>query len=276
MSMLNAALRRLFDVLMAPAAAVPPLVSLLVISLLTAIVMLLVIKHTSNQAGITEIKQHIYACLFEIRLYLDDLGAIMRAQFELLRHNLKYVGLSLAPMLWTIIPLTLVIAQLQFLYGYEGLKPGAPTLIKVDLKQASADGKRPEASVEAPAGVRVETPAIWIPAEKQLVWRIAGERDGDYQLQVRVGQGQPAAKTLHVGGGMTRRSPLRHDGGLWDSILYPAEAPLPADSPIRAIAVTYPEAEISVLGHGFQWLIPFFVLSIVFAFALRGLFKVTI
>jgi hypothetical protein len=72
MSMLNAVLRRLCDVLMAPAGAVPPLVSLLVVSLLTAIVMLLVIKHTSNQAGITEIKQHIYACLFEIRLYLDD------------------------------------------------------------------------------------------------------------------------------------------------------------------------------------------------------------
>jgi hypothetical protein len=33
---------------------------------------------------------------------------------------------------------------------------------------------------------------------------------------------------------------------------------------------------VSVLGHRMHWMIPFFALSIAFAFALRGLFKVTI
>jgi hypothetical protein len=276
MSTLNSALRRLCDLVMVPLAPMPPLVSILIVSLVVAVLMLLVIKRTSNQEGLTDIKRHIYACLFEIRLYLDDLRSIMRAQFELLRHNVTYVRLSLAPMVWIIIPLTLIIAQLEFQYGYAGLKPGEPTLLRVDLKDVSGDAKRPEVSLEAPAGVRVETKDVWIPAEKQLVWRIAGERNGDYDLQLRVGAGEPVTKTLHVGDGMTRRSPIRHDGGLWDSILYPAEDPLPAASPIRAIEVTYPQAEVSILGHGMHWLIPFFVLSMVFAFALRGLFKVTI
>jgi hypothetical protein len=31
-----------------------------------------------------------------------------------------------------------------------------------------------------------------------------------------------------------------------------------------------------VLGYGMHWMIPFFALSIAFAFALRGVFKVTI
>jgi len=33
---------------------------------------------------------------------------------------------------------------------------------------------------------------------------------------------------------------------------------------------------VSVLGYEMHWMIPFFVLSIAFAFALRGFFKVTI
>ena len=56
--------------------------------------------------------------LFEIRLFNDDLRAMLRAQVEILRHNVTYLRLSLVPMLWMLVPLVLVIAQLQFHYGY--------------------------------------------------------------------------------------------------------------------------------------------------------------
>ncbi len=52
--------------------------------------------------------------------------------------------------------------------------------------------------------------------------------------------------------------------------------PIPAQSPIRAIRLAYPGRDVSVLGYGMNWMIPFFGLSIVFAFALKGLFKVTL
>ncbi len=73
-----------------------------------------------------------------------------------------------------------------------------------------------------------------------------------------------------------RLSPERVDSGFLSQLLYPAEPPLPSGSPVRAVHLSYPEREVSVLGHGMHWMIPFFALSIVFAFALRGLFKVTI
>ena len=75
---------------------------------------------------------------------------------------------------------------------------------------------------------------------------------------------------------LVRLSPIRVDPGFLSQLIYPAEPALPADSPIRAIHLHYPDREISVLGLGMHWLIPFFVLSIAFAFALRGWFKVTI
>ncbi|HET7295448.1 MAG TPA: hypothetical protein VFM88_23740 [Vicinamibacteria bacterium] len=73
-----------------------------------------------------------------------------------------------------------------------------------------------------------------------------------------------------------RLSPQRVDSGFLSQLLYPAEPPLPDAGPIRAIHVGYRDREVSVLGFGMHWMIPFFVLSLVFAFALKGPFKVTI
>ena len=100
MSAVNAALRPVFDLLLAPFAAWPPIVSLVVVSLLVSVLMLVVFKKTSNQAALAVVKRKIHAGIFEIRLFNDDLRAILRAQNEILRHNLTYLRLSLWPMLF--------------------------------------------------------------------------------------------------------------------------------------------------------------------------------
>ncbi len=51
---------------------------------------------------------------------------------------------------------------------------------------------------------------------------------------------------------------------------------LPSDGTIEAITVTYPDANIDVFGFELHWMIVYFVLSILFAFILRGPFGVTI
>ena len=121
MSLLNSVLDSVFDVLLRPLASLPALASLALVSLVTAIVMLLVVRGTSNQRALDDVKRQIHAALFEIRLFNDDLRAIFRAQGDMLRHNATYLRLSLVPMLWMIVPLALVMAQLQFHYGYQGL-----------------------------------------------------------------------------------------------------------------------------------------------------------
>lgn len=276
MSYLNAALRLLFDLLLAPFAALPPIVPLTLVSLLTSIGMLVVFKRTSDQARLATVKRQIHAGLFEIRLFNDDLRAILRAQAEILRHNLTYLRLSLVPMVWILPPLVLLIAQLQFHYGYEGLRLGHKTLLKVDLKPGATGGTRPQAALELPPGLCAETEAVWVPAQSQLAWRLSAEKEGDYELGVAVGGAPRVTKTLRVTLQAVRLSPLRVDAGFLYQLLYPAEPPLPPDSPVRAIHLAYPEREVPVLGFRMHWMIPFFVLSIAFAFALRGLFKVTI
>ncbi len=284
MTTLNSLLRGLFDTILLPFRNLPPLVGLFVVSLFAAVGMLVVFKATSDQGGIAAVKRRIHAGLFEIRLFNDDLWAILRAQLEILRHNLTYLRFSLVPMLWMIVPLVLVIAQLQFHYGYGGLEPGGTTLVKVHLKDgwnrnpALAGGGyslKPAVSLEASPGLRVETPAVWIPSRQEIAWRIAAEDWGEHELRVKAGE-ETYTKSAQVSTAVVRRSPVRLGPGLLNQILYPAEDPLPADGPIESITLNYPGRDIGILGWGIHWMIVFFVLSIAIAFALRKLFGVTI
>jgi len=273
-TVVNALLRSAFDVLLFPFRALPPIVGLLLISLVAAIAMLLVFKKTSNQDRLEAVKRQIHACLFELRLFSDDLPAILRAQGEILRHNLRYLGLSIVPMLVMLVPLVFVIAQLQFHYGYRGFRPSEDFLVKVQLKEGRADA-RPAASIEAPGGLDVVTPPVWIPTERELAWRLRAEQWGDYELKVHV-DGQEYVKTAQVSRAVRRRSPVRLEPGFVNQVLYPAEDPLPDESPVAAITVAYAEEDVSVLGWPVNWLVLFFVLSVGFAFALRRRLGVTL
>lgn len=277
MSALNALLRTLFDTLLSPFRSLPPLVGLALVSLVAAVAMLLVFRATSNQRGLEDAKRAILAGLLEVRLFNDDFGAVMRAQVEILRHNLTYLRLTLVPMAWMLVPFVLVTAQLQFHYGYEGLVPGEPALVKVQLGPGAMSvvpAEGPPITLKPPEGLRVVTPAVWMPAIREIAWRITAERPGTYDLAVDVG-GTQAIKQVVVSEAVVRRSPWRLAPGFFDELLYPAEAPLDADLSVRAIEVTYPERAIDVFGVRLHWLVVFFVLSLVFAFGLRSRFGVT-
>ena len=288
MSLLNAFLAVVFDLLLAPFRQLPPIVGLAVVSLVTAIAMLLIFKRTSNQTRLAAVKRQIHAALFEIRLFNDDLRAIFRAQGEILRHNLTYLRLSLVPMLWMILPLVLVIAQLQFHYGYSGLTTGQPILLKAQIRDgvtvvgsqvqvalASTAARNDAPLLEAPPQVEVKTPAVWIPATREVIWRISPQAAGSYEVQLRLGD-RTYSKSIRVSDAVIRRSPVRLEPGLLNQLLYPAESPLPADGAVTSISVAYPETDVTVLGWDLHWMIVYFALSMVFAFALRKRFNVTL
>lgn len=272
MAVLDRILRALFDGLLLPFRSLHPLVGLSVVSLAAAVLVLLVVKRTSDQAALAAVKRQILAGFFEMRLFADDPRALLATQWELLGHNLVYLRLSLVPMLWLIVPFFLIVAQLQFHYGYRGLKPGEKALVTVTMEDGAA--ARSALRLEAPAGVGVETPGVWAPTLRQMTWRVAILEPGSHAVTVDLG-GIRMTKSLGATPLVIRRSPERLRPGLANQLLYPAEEPLPAGVPLRAIAVTCPEAHIALLGISLHWLVWFFVLSMAFAFALRNRFGVT-
>jgi len=271
----NAALVRASDTGLAPIIGLPPLVGLLVVSIVTAVLMLLVMARVSDQKGLAEAKRGIHAALFEIRLYNDDLVAVMRALGDALRHNGRYLLLSLVPLVWMAIPLVLVVAQLQAFYGYAGLTPGQPAIVKVELRGALPDASAGAVVLAAPTEVRVETGAVRLASANEVLWRIVPTVAGEYTLTVRVGS-TVASKTLQVSSVMARRSPRRVSAGLIGQLLYPSESPLPAGGLIAAINVAYPEPGIDLAGWRVHWMVVYIGLSMACAFALAGRFGVTL
>ena len=274
MGILNALLGGAINALLFPFRGFPPLVGLTVVSVVAGVAMLLVFKVTSNQKGVTAVKRRIAAGIFEIRLFNDDPRAIVRAQYDIMRHTFTYLGLNMVPVLWMIVPLVLVIIQLQFHYGYRGLEPGDVALVKVTFN-GDAPPDEPDVSLEVDPGIEVESPLLWIPSLREADWRIAATQPGEHEVRVRIG-GEVYSKRVNVSDDIVRRTPVRPSAGFVDQLVYPVERPLPKNSPVEAITVTYPEAEIGFLFWDMHWIIVFFIISIVTAFVLQRPFKVTL
>jgi hypothetical protein len=271
MSAANSIIVALLDIALSPFRDVSPLAGLAVVSAAAAMLMLLVVRATSNQTRLAAVKRSIQACVFEVRLFGDDARAIFRALGEMLRHNLTYLRLSLVPLLWMALPFGFLLVHLDGYYGVGELMPGRQVLVKV--RMAGAASSAPE--LMAPDGVRIETPAVWIPSLREAVWRVVVERPGSYELNITTGSAT-VTKQLSAMSGIVRRSPVRPDGRIFEQLRFPAERPLPGNSGIESVTVTYPSREISVLGWDVHWLVVFFMLSMAFAFALRSPLKVVI
>ena len=263
--------------MLGPLMGLPALVSLLMVSLVTAAAMLVVVARTSNQRAMMETKRGIHAALFEIRLFGDDPVNVLRALGEVVRRNAHYLRLSLVPLLWMALPLVLMVAQLQGFYGYEGLTPGVPAIVTVELRPAasSTDASADALIMDARDGIRIETAAVRLLGSNEVLWRIVPNAEGAYTLTVRDGP-RTVTKSLQVSASRARRSPRRMQAGLADQLLYPSEPLLPDESRIAAITVAYPEPGLDVLGWRVHWMIVYGLLSMACALILARRFGVTI
>ena len=267
MDIINAIAGALVQAALYPFRGLPPMVGLTVFSLVSGVGMLYVFKWTSDQKRLAEVKRKIHAGIFEIRLFNDDMRAILAAQRDIFRHNLTYLRLSLRPLLWMIVPFVLIVAQLQLHYGYEGPEVGEPFIVKVRVAGT------PDIAIQAPEGLRVETPRLWIPTLDEADWRLVATAPGNYELAIRVGAND-YRKTVTVGDAILARSPIR-TSRLLDRILYPGEPGFPSGAAVASIEVLYPEREVSLFGWQTHWLVAFIIITIVLAFALRRPLGVT-
>lgn len=263
MTLLNGLLVPVADAVLAPLAGVPVPASVLGLALVTALVVLGVMRLTSNQQQVADAKRLIHADLLEMRLYNDDVRALLRAQAGILRHNARYMWLSLVPLVVSGLPLTLAIAQLQSYYGYEGLPLFTPAVVTADVAGAATG----EPLALEGDGFTVDVGPLVFPTLGQAIWRIVPTTSGNHVLTIRAG-GTSVEKTWSAGTGVARRSPQREGPGLIAQLLYPSEPPLTGGA-ITAVRLSYPERHVRVAGWDVHWLIVFVVASFVFVLALR-------
>ena len=249
-----------------------PLISLMPLSAAVGVAMLWVFGKTSNQKAIERAKKKMQAYLLELRLYGDDPGLLFRAQGNLIKANLKYMGHMFKPALILTVPMVVLLFHLDAIYGIRAAKEGESTTVTVQaVGQLAANAETP--ALAAPEGIVVETPAVRARDVGQFNWRIRASRAAHGDLKFRW-SGKEWTKSIDAGPGL-RYVSHRRESSTWNQFAAPGEPTLEVED-IESVEVRYPPAEIDAFGFQLHWLVWFLVISIVVAYALKGLFGVTV
>jgi uncharacterized membrane protein (DUF106 family) len=275
MNSFNSIFGKLFEFLFLPFRSMNPWMGMIFISILTGLLMLFIFRYTSNQKGIKRVKNKIKAHLLELRLYKDSLSLSLKAQGKILLANFKYISYSTKPMLVMIIPLILILIQLNFWFAYDSLQEGQNVILKVKLKQDYSPLDTPLTIVPSSA-IEIDSLPLRIERDKEIDWRLSINKNGVHDLKLSLGN-QTFTKKISVGTSpLSKISPLKVEKNFLSQLTYPSEPPLPKNSPVKTIEIVYPQRNLSLFGWRIHWIVGYFLLSIIFGFALKGVFKVEI
>jgi hypothetical protein len=252
-----------------------PFWSLVGLSILGGIVLVWIFGKVSNQDAIRRTRNRLSAELIALRLFRDDLRIFFGVQGQVLVWTLKYLRHSLVPMLILMVPALIILIQLNLHYGLRPLAVGESALVKVKLRDPAVLTSGPEITLQAPPNLEVETQGVRIVELKEISWRVRGVSPGRFNLVVHHGEAAVTKKAA-VGGRLEGVSPLRTGAHWLTNLLYPDEAPILSSSAIESIEILYPELGISILGWHMNWMILFFVVSLVFGYMFKGVLGVHI
>jgi len=275
MWLFNSIFGRLFEFIFFPFRNMSPWIGMIFISFLTALLMLFIFRFTSNQQGIRQVKKKIIAHLLELRLFKDSLSITLKAQGNILRYNLKYIGYSAKPMLVLIIPIFLILVQLNLWFGYQDLAPGQKAILKVKMEEGH-DLFDINIAIEPSSALNIETSPLRIEEEREINWRFLVKEKGVHDITFIINGQRFTKKIAAAQNPLSKISQSRVQRNFIDELFNPGEAPLPGDIPLKTIEVTYPPQRMNLLGWHIHWLIVYFALSIIFGFSFKGIFKVEI
>jgi hypothetical protein len=250
----------------------PPVIGLSVIAALAGAGMLWIVGKTSNQKRIKQVKRAVAASLLELRVFDDEPTATGRALKSLFAANLRYMGLALQPALWMAIPMALLLIHLESFYGRAPLPTGREALVTMRMAPGwNADAGAPQ--LTAPTQVEVTSPPVRVADAREVSWRLLPKSAVSGELVFQI-DGQPVSKRIEAGDPQ-RFTPERRVSSSLATLWSPGERTIPV-STVEWVEIRYPGASLPVLGMDVNWLLWFFLISVVSALLLKKRFGVVI
>jgi len=249
-----------------------PLLLVLAISIVIGLLLVIVFRYTSDQKAIGRAKDRLKAHLLAVRLFQDQLPVVMRAYGHILRGTGSYLRLAFTPFLIAILPITFLIVQLDLYFGWMPLQPNQTFLVEARVDDPAAAN---EVELQLPPELASTAPAVHIPNDKEVVWRVAAQREGQYEIHI-VAAGKTASKQVVVSPGLARISPVRLRGNFWERMFASGEPALTGNSPIQSITITYSPRIINFAWMEWNWIVLFFVVSLVAGFIFKSVFGIQV
>lgn len=228
------------------------MLTLALMGFLLGIAILALFRLTTDQAALRAARRRRQAHLYELRLFTDEPALIWHAQVGLIAANARYLRAILLPALIVSVPVIVLFPYLEGYFAHAPLPVGQPAILTVHMNAPL------EATLQTPAGFDADAPAVRVPGEHQLSWRIRPARDIAGTLRVIL-PGQSFEKTVVAGTGWHYLSD-RRVRSLLDHLWHPAEPRLPA-GPIDWIEIRYPPAALGIPISWTVWLLLFSALG---------------
>lgn len=225
--------------------------SLAAIGIAVGLVFLLVLRKLSNQEAIRKIRRQIQACLYELRLFVDEPSLIWRAQVRLIGLNVRYLALMLRPALILLIPMLFLFSVLEPFYGKAPIAVATNSIVTVKL--AHPPGPLVAAPIlQPPDGINVETPAVRMQGTGQVCWRIRATKATSGSLRI-VFPTEVATKHI-ISGANPEFLSTKRVRSFWGLFWHPTEAPLPKGN-VEWIEIAYPSRSIHWIGLDWPWFV---------------------
>lgn len=273
-------INKLSDVIAWPFARTSAVFDLAVLSLFSAVGMLMVFKRFSNQAKIKAVRGKILGYFLEIGIYRDQFARVISSQGRILKHTLIYLRYMGPPFLIMLIPVLTLCMLIESRLGYLPLKVDNNFIVHAALDANTASSTAPPVSqvrCETSAGIVLETPPLRLAAEGEVFWRARLTQTGPQFIALTIGSNEDTVrKRIVTGGKPARFSPLKSKENTWNYVLQPAETPIAPDSHFKFLSVNYNPAAYPLLWWEVSPVVYFFILTMVFGFILKPFMKVNL
>src|ERR1039457_3711033 len=143
-----------------------PLAIVIFVSLVVGLLMVVLFGYTSDQKAIGIAKDQLKAHLQAVRLYREQLQGVMGSYGRILRGTGRYLKLAFKQLLYVIIPIMLLIVQLDRYLGLTPIHTNTPFLV-------SARVNNPETldsvSIDLPPEITASAPPVHVAADNEVV-----------------------------------------------------------------------------------------------------------
>lgn len=244
------ALEAILDPVLGWSLNLPLWLAILILSFLVSLVITVVYRFATDQKEMKRLKEKTKKFQKEMREHRDDPKKLAKIQKEAMSVNMSYMGKSLKPTLYTMIPLLFVFLWMNNAFALEMVAPEEPVVVTAYLEVP--DRVTIETSLSVVGELTKET------VERQVSWRVSGPA-GEHPVAFVSSDGERASHVVVIDG-------------------RPHTSVVDQQAPFRRTEVGYvkatPFGDVSLFGYNPGWLFTYILFSIVFSIGLRKLMKI--
>lgn len=233
----------------------PPLVGIIILSLIITLIINLIYKYTTDQREMKRLKEQIDDYRKKIKEARDNPKKMMKLNSDAMAVNMQYMGKSLKPTLYTFIPIIFIFAWMNAHFTYAPLDAGEPLIVRAEF----LDGFNGNATLISKT---LTTQSLTEP--------LTATEDGPVASFAVTGQGGKHDFTIDY-------QQFAYNGSVWFGE-NPDKQAFAGKGPINAIKVDYPKIHplgpVSIFGWMPGWLAIYIILSVSLSMLTRKLMKI--